>query len=319
MAYYVGIDGGGSKTTCVVGDEGSTLATATTSGSNLVRLGGDRARAALHDAVRQACTAAGVTPQQISRCCAGLAGAARPEIAAVARSILAEVLPGEIQIAGDMEIAHYAAFAGEAGVMVIAGTGSIAYGVNRAGQNARAGGWGAAVSDEGSGHWVGKMAVAQLLRAHDRGARTALLKAVSLAWNVGSVDVSGANVSSVNVSGVDELVRAANATPAPDFSVLFPVVLRAAEAGDEVAAQVLQQAGEELAELGARVTQRLFDETESVVFATVGGVFRESQRVRSAFGDGLRARHERVEIKAAMVDPVQGALAMARRGQSGNE
>ena len=97
------------------------------------------------------------------------------------------------------------------------------------------------------------------------------------------------------------------------------VVLRAAEAGDEVAAQVLQQAGEELAELGARVTQRLFDETESVVFATVGGVFRESQRVRSAFGDGLRARHERVEIKAAMVDPVQGALAMARRGQSGNE
>ncbi len=314
MAYYVGIDGGGSKTTCVVGDEGSTLATATTSGSNLVRLGGDRARAALHDAVRQACTAAGVTPQQVSRCCAGLAGAARPEIAAVARSILAEVLPGEIQIAGDMEIAHYAAFAGEAGVMVIAGTGSIAYGVNRAGQNARAGGWGAAVSDEGSGHWVGKMAVAQLLRAHDRGARTAMLEAISLAWNVTSV-----NVSSVNVSGVDELVRAANATPAPDFSVLFPVVLRAAEAGDEVAAQVLQQAGEELAELGAMVAQRLFDGTESVVFATAGGVFRESQRVRSAFGDGLRARHKRVEIKAAMVDPVQGALAMARREQSGNE
>ncbi len=303
MAYYLGIDGGGSKTTCVMGDEASVLATATTRGSNLVRLGEIRARAALHDAVRQACMAAGVTPQQVSRCCAGLAGAARPEIAAVARSILAEVLPGEIQIAGDMEIAHYAAFAGEAGVIVIAGTGSIAFGVNRAGRNARAGGRGAAVSDEGSGHWVGKMAVARLLRAHDRGERTALLEAISLAWNV---------------SSVDKLVRAANATPARDFSALFPAVLRAAESGDEAAAEVLQQAGEELAKLGASVTQRLFDEMESVAVATAGGVFRESQRVRSAFGDALRARHERVDILDAMVDPVQGALAMARRSTLGS-
>ena len=71
MPYYLGIDGGGSKTTCAVGDDISLIATATAGPSNIVRVGEARARESLQQAVRQACAAAGITPQQVGRTCVG--------------------------------------------------------------------------------------------------------------------------------------------------------------------------------------------------------------------------------------------------------
>ena len=105
---------------------------------------------------------------EISRVCVGLAGAARPEISELVRGMVSETLsgeikPAEIKIVGDMVIALEAAFGSGPGVIVIAGTGSIAYGRNSKGQTARAGGWGFAISDEGSGHWIGRTAVAAAL------------------------------------------------------------------------------------------------------------------------------------------------------------
>src|SRR6185437_5615243 len=88
----------------------------------------------------------------------------RPEIQETVHGLLAEIISGEIEIVGDMEIALEAAFGDGAGVMVTAGTGSIAYGRNANGQTARAGGWGFAISDEGSGYWIGKTAVATAVR-----------------------------------------------------------------------------------------------------------------------------------------------------------
>ena len=156
MAYYLGIDGGGTKTRCVLADETTVLAKAMTGGSNIVRLGEKQAREALHTAVRQVCGTANISPDHIRAICIGAAGAARPEIAAQIRSILAELIPDtaptRIAVVGDTEIALEAAFGAGPGVIAIAGTGSIVYGRDAAGHTARAGGWGFAVSDEGSGH-----------------------------------------------------------------------------------------------------------------------------------------------------------------------
>ena len=127
----------------------------------------------------------------------------------------------------DAVIALEAAFGPGPGVIVIAGTGSVAYGRNVAGQTAHAGGWGFAISDEGSGHWIGRTAVSGVMRAYDEGradadARNTLLPAgIMRAWGVGTHG---------------QLVLAANATPARDFAGLFPEVLRAADAGDASAA-----------------------------------------------------------------------------------
>lgn len=128
MAYYLGIDGGGSKTTCAVGDERSVLATVTGGASNITRVGESGAREALHRVMLEACSAAGITLPQVRRACIGVAGAGREEVAHSVHKIIAEIFSGDIEIVGDMEIAMAAAFETGPGVIVIAGTGSIAYG-----------------------------------------------------------------------------------------------------------------------------------------------------------------------------------------------
>ena len=160
MPYYLGIDGGGTKTTCAVGDETQLLATAIAGPSNIVRVGETQTRESLQQSVRQACAAAGISAAQVSRSCVGGSGAARPELASIVRGILAEILSSPIDVVGDMQIALEAAFDNGPGVIVIAGTGSIAFGRDRQGKTIRAGGWGFAIGDEGSAHWIGRSAVA---------------------------------------------------------------------------------------------------------------------------------------------------------------
>lgn len=304
MPYYLGIDGGGTKTTCAVGDEFRLLATATAGPSNIVRVGEAQARESLLQSARQACAAAGISTAQISRTCVGGSGAARPELAELVRNALAEILSTPIDVVGDMQIALEAAFDTGPGVIVIAGTGSIAYGRDQQGGTARAGGWGFAIGDEGSAHWIGRAAVGAVLRASDQtyGAAEDILHgplatALCRVWDVTSLA---------------DLARAANAIPPPDFAALFPAV---ATSKDALALQVLSNAGRELAQVGAIVVNRLFpnDEEGPVPVAMTGSVFRHALLTRGDFYNELRRLDARVEISPQVVNPVEGALRMARR------
>jgi glucosamine kinase len=298
MPIFLGIDGGGTKTSCLVGDEQSVLGSGTGAGSNFVRVSESEARESLATAIEQACAAANIVPDQVTRACVGMAGAARPEICNTIQRILAELIPGEIQIVGDMVIALEAAFGAGPGAIVIAGTGSIAYGRNLPGQTARAGGWGSAISDEGSGHWIGRSAVAVVMRAHDEGGSTPLLERIMKTWGVKTHD---------------QLVLTANADPAPNFSELAPVVLSAADAGDTLATTVLTQAGSELAALADIVIRRLFQDAATIPVAMAGGIFRSSALARQSFYNNLRSRHPQSSLNSTVIEPVRGALAIARR------
>ncbi|MGA2857344.1 MAG: BadF/BadG/BcrA/BcrD ATPase family protein [Candidatus Sulfotelmatobacter sp.] len=306
MPYYLGIDGGGTKTACAVGDESRLLATAIAGPSNIVRVGESQTRASLEQAVRQACAAAGITPAEVVRTCIGGSGAAHPELAAKVRQILAAILPTPIDVVGDMQIALEAAFDTGPGVIVIAGTGSIAYGRDPQGNTLRAGGWGFAIGDEGSAHWIGRAAVSAVLRAADRNAEApenstapdpTLAAALLKAWNVASLP---------------DLARAANAIPPPNFAALFPAV---AASRDDLAMQVLTRAGGELAQVAAIVSRRLFPvgEIKTVPVAMIGGVFGHAPLVRQVFCNELRRLDPRVEINPQVVEPVEGALRLARR------
>jgi glucosamine kinase len=222
--------------------------------------------------------------------------------------MLAGIVGGAIEIAGDMEIAFEDAFGAGAGVIVISGTGSIAYGKNSRGETARAGGWGHLMSDEGSGHWIGVAAIRAALRARDRGDNPSLLKDL---------------MSALGVETVEELVIRVNETPAPDFASLFPVVLSAAlaprvlpaaHAGDSIAQEVLEYAGKELAKLGETVIRRLFSGADEVYVATHGGVLASSAQVKNSLIEHLRARDPRTRFISREIDPAQGALERARRG-----
>ncbi len=304
MPYFLGIDGGGTKTRFLLADETKVLAKAMTGGSNIVRLGEEQARDALHSGIRQVCTAAQLNPEQICAVCIGVAGAARPEIAARIRSILAEAnlkaASAKVEIVGDSVIALDAAFGEGPGVIVISGTGSIAYGRDASGRTARAGGWGFAISDEGSGHWIGRRAVASILHAHDQGAETALSSAVLSAWKL---------------SNIDELVQEANATPPPDFPRLLRSVLRAANEGDTVARGLLTEAGIEVAKLASAVVCRLapHDSAALLPIAVTGSVFRQSEDVRQVFRQALETKFPGIDVRQELIDPVEGALARAKR------
>ena len=317
MAYYLGIDGGGTKTRCVLGDEMTVLATAMSGGSNIVRLGETQAREALHTAIRQVCATANLSPAQISAVCIGAAGADRPEIVAKIRAILVELISEtapetalpKIEVVGDMTIALEAACGAGPGVIAIAGTGSIAYGRDATGHTARAGGWGFAVSDEGSGHWIGRRAISAILSAHDQGLETTLSAMVLHAWKLNSLD---------------ELVQQANSIPPPDFPRLFPIVLRAADEDDSVARSLLTDAGAKLGSLAAIVVHRLAHNTPAAMLtgsmlpvatlpvAMTGSVFRQSPDVRRVFCNTLQTSLPGIDVRQDIVNPIEGALARAR-------
>ncbi len=300
MSIFLGIDAGGSKTTCVAGDETSVLAIATTGGSNVVRGGEAEARTELHEAMHLACACAKVNLAEVKSVCIGMAGAARPVISSIVKGMVAEIFSGEVEVVGDMVIALEAAFAAKPGVIVIAGTGSIAYGRNKDGHSVRAGGWGFAISDEGSGHWIGRAAVSGVMRAQDEyeAPPTGLALSILDAWRL---------------ERLDELVLAANASPGPDFANLFPHVLAAADAGDPIARSVLTRAGAELASLAKIVIGRIFEQAPTVPVAMSGGVFRNSALVRNVFNNSLRSDYPQVAVAPTVVDPAEGALELARR------
>ena len=301
MAIFLGIDGGGTKTSCVIGDESSVLGSGTAAGSNVVRLGEATAREALAAAISQACAAANISPAQIEKTCVGLAGAGRPEISNLVRRLLAELVAGEIEVVGDMVIALQAAFGSGAGVMVIAGTGSMAYGRDASGNTLRAGGWGFSIFDEGSGHWIGRSAIAAIMRDYDETGEenSVLMGNIKKSWDLTSRE---------------QLVLAANASPSPDFAALLPAVLSAADSGDAIARSILTQAGTELARLAKIVIRRLFSEGDKVPVAMCGGVFSNSPLVRQVFYNSLRSECPNCPVNPTMVEAVRGALELARRG-----
>jgi glucosamine kinase len=236
--------------------------------------------------------------------------------------MMQEVLRGKIEVVTDLETTLEAAFGDGAGVITIAGTGSIAYGRDARGLTARAGGWGLAISDEGSGQWIGRAAVSAVLGAKDAGEDPALLKPILELWDLTTPDA---------------LVRHANASPPPDFSSLVPLVLDAADPlrpsgawtghppeetknpvdqrdeADVLARNVLESAGNELAGLARSVIRRLFGAGDRVRVAMAGGVFRQSEVVRQVFYNGVIAEFPQATVQSQIVEAVDGALARARK------
>lgn len=293
MAIYLGIDGGGTKTTCWIGDENSVLGRGSTGGSNPLRVGAAIARTALITSIKSACADAHVHPDQIQYACVGLAGAARREVGAEVLNYLSGILKCPVEVVGDMVIALEAAVGGGPGVVVISGTGSIAYGRDQQGQTARAGGLGPTTSDEGSGYWIGRAAIAALQSA-DEAQGIALRDAV------------------MKVRGTESLAEVLS-SGGPDFSTLCPAVFLAGDMGDSIAIDILVRAGQELSRLAITVIEELFSDSSQIPVGMTGGVFRHSKIVRESFASSLRTAGPTTVLNNAVVEPVAGALNLARR------
>lgn len=298
MKLYLGIDGGGTKTECAVGNEVEILGRFTAGTSKIQRVARETASHSLRAAVNGALHSARVDAKDVAFSCVGISGASQPEVIEFVNEVMAETVPGGLKIVGDNVIAHEAAFHGGPGVLVIAGTGSIAYGRNERGDTARAGGWGSIISDEGSGYWIGKVAVSAAMRAYDSGQSTALVDRIMRQWRIAMRE---------------DIVRIANTTPPPNFAALFPEVLDAAEKGDIIAKDILNRAGTELASIAKVVIRKLWPGQHEVHIAGCGGVLRHSAQVRQILENVIRAERPQASYDQTVVDPIQGALFLARK------
>ncbi|HEY6969052.1 MAG TPA: BadF/BadG/BcrA/BcrD ATPase family protein [Candidatus Angelobacter sp.] len=296
MSLYLGIDAGGTKTESAVSNGAELLGQAMAPTAKIARVGEEQARQNLHQSIVRACEAAKISPQAIDRVCIGISGASIAGMRAWTERVIHELVPGEVMVSGDQSIAHRAAFGTMPGVLVLAGTGSFAYGRNEKGEVARAGGWGPGISDEGSAYWIGREALAVALRLHDRVANNGLLSSISALWGT---------------SSLEDLIRIANTDSAAKFTELAETVASMAEKGDTTAQTITSRAGEELAALAGVVITRLWPSDTVVRVAMAGGVLQGSTLVRRAFQQALQADYPKAAVSFAYVRPVLGALAIA--------
>ena len=191
--HVLGIDVGGTKTVCLLGDEeGRVLSTARGPGANLQTVGELQLEKVLHTVMAEALTEQSVAPAAI---CLGIAGVDRPEDATFVRGVMSRIgYKARILVVNDALIALQAGIGAEAGIVIVAGTGSIAYGCDRDGTAARAGGWGYVLGDEGSGYWIGRLALRAIAREADgRGQPTSLTPRVLAHFGVDATRRAASN------------------------------------------------------------------------------------------------------------------------------
>jgi len=203
---FLGIDGGGSKTTFLLEDsKGKELARTETGPSNWLSASSDEVRESL---------AAGIArlPSVPDVACGGFAGAGRPAGIAFYRGCLESLLPQtRVLVESDAFISYIGAIGIQPGVLLIAGTGAIAIARKNDGTMIRVGGWGPVFGDEGGGYWIGREAVRAALGAHDAGTFPEFVDAITSelglrqiiqapeAWKSGEIDVKA-------VAGVARIV-----------------------------------------------------------------------------------------------------------------
>src|SRR5687767_2577851 len=242
--HVLGIDAGGTKTVCFLADErGHILAESRGGGANLQAAGELEVEKVLHRVMDDALGDHDIRPAAI---CLGIAGVDRDDDAEAVRGIMRRIgFKTRTLVVNDALIALVAGAGDRPGVVVVAGTGSIAYGRDAAARAARAGGWGYLLGDEGGGFWIGRAALSAVVRQFDgRGPSTRLTELV---------------LSQMGLTSPTELIHEIYYRDLHRHAIagLAALVEDAAEAGDAVAGSILTRAGTELAAAAASVIARL--------------------------------------------------------------
>ncbi|MGB6430884.1 MAG: BadF/BadG/BcrA/BcrD ATPase family protein [Candidatus Acidiferrales bacterium] len=299
--YSLGVDGGGTKTDCVIlrGD-GEIVGRGSAGASNPLRVGFPAAFEAVRSAASIALGEADLLPLQIGAAVTGLAGAGRRNTVRRALVFLTQMLPNATNfVTTDLEIALETAVGEGEGVVLVAGTGSAAFGRSAAGETARAGGFGPWIGDEGSAYDVGRRAVAAVAQTRDHAAPVTLLAEMIAA--------------DLDCPSWDDLHDRIAQNPDSVFPKIFPVVVAAADAGDSAAQEILFAAALALAQLALIVARRLDLQAKTFPLACAGGVFGRSRTLDGMLESVLRSGAPLADITQLKISPAVGAARMAQR------
>jgi N-acetylglucosamine kinase-like BadF-type ATPase len=299
--YFLGFDGGGTKTDCILVDAGGkVLAHATAGPSNPLRAGYAKAWFTLSDAADVVLEHQHIKAHDIRGICAGIGGAGRDSVAKRIATFLKNAFPqAAVEVTTDLAITLQAAVGDAEGMILVVGTGSAAYGRDADGRVARAGGRGPWFSDEGSAFDIGRRALAAVVRAEEgRGESTALSEQV-LKW-LGCNDWNCV---------LDWVVK----NPDDVFPRIFPLVGSLGDKGDAVSRDILASAADSLAELAGSVLERLNMRNRAVPIAKAGGTIGRSKFFDAAIDAGLERVAPRAHIVTLQEKPAEAAAKLAIR------
>ena len=298
MFHVLGIDAGGTKTVCQLADErGEVLAEARRGGANLQAAGELDVEKVLHGVMNEVLGDTDLTPAAI---CLGIAGVDRPEDSAVVRGIMKRIgYKARVLVVNDALVALEAGAAGQPGVVVIAGTGSIAYGRNAHDEAARAGGWGYVLGDEGSGYWIGRAALRAVLRQSDRRGPVTRLTTLLL--------------EHFQVAHAQDLIHQVYhpALRPTAIAALAQCVQQAFTAGDAVAIGILRGAADQLEASAMSVARRLDLVGTQFPFVLAGGMFRAVPWLHDELDRRLTLASPKSRTFVLDVEPAAGAVRLA--------
>lgn len=303
MSFFIGVDGGASKTAAIVVDEhGETLGSGLAEGSNHLRVGIVEATRNVERAVNMALVEAGIAIKNVEYAYCGIAGSDHPVHREKVIDALRIFFPrGNFIVDTDARIALTGAIGFGAGIVVISGTGSVAFGRNTAGDEARAGGWGPTLGDEGSGFWIAREGLSAIVRAHDgRGFTTAMTGLLCLEYEMCQPDDLPAFVYAATTH-VDDIARYGK------------LVIEAAKASDDVARDILARGGSELAECVLAIARKLHMTDTDFPVAYVGGAFHAGELLLNPMRLRLERDARGATLRPPLHPPVEGAAMMAMR------
>ncbi|MEP6924217.1 MAG: BadF/BadG/BcrA/BcrD ATPase family protein [Pyrinomonadaceae bacterium] len=298
---FLGVDGGGTKTLAVLADRNAEiLSQGKTAASNPLRVGVEASVREIADAVDAACDALGKSRSDIIAAEIGLAGVRREDLRLRMRDSLQQELGIEkLEVATDAEIALYGATDGRAGLVIIAGTGSICCGRNEKGEIARSGGWGPLAGDEGGGAGIARRALQQIAKASDgRGEKTKLSEYACKYFRADSADDLAMAIYAPSMTN-DKIAGFAR------------LVVQAAREKDAVAIDLLKEAANELGLAANAVIKNLGLEKKKFQVAYVGGIFHAENLIFEPLLEKIHETAPAAFLAPPLFTPAVAAAKMA--------
>ena len=300
---YLGVDGGGTKTSvALMNADQKVIAEGSGGPSNPLRVGVETAVANIAKAIDKACDNGDVSRGDIVAATLGLAGVRRKDIRErVQESFVARFRVRKITVVTDADIALYGTTLGEAGLVVIAGTGSVCLGIDGNGGRAMSGGWGPIAGDEGGGRGIAGEALHAIAKASDgRGPMTQLSERAAVYFRASNVDnligaIYAPNMDNSRIAGFAKFV-----------------VETAAE-GDNIAIEIINAAGRELGTAAVAVIEKLELEKAQFPIGCVGSVFNAGELLTGPMNDLILATAPNASLAKPKIPPAHAAALMAMR------
>lgn len=294
MQFYLGIDGGGTATKiCLAGKDGKVVERFRAGALNKNGQSDIQAKAAVKE-IFQILSKKGYFPEECAGAAVGAAGISNPDAHIfLRRTFREEGFLGDLEIYGDHETALAAAFSDCQGIILIAGTGSICYGINESGTEIRSGGYGHLIDDSGSAYAIGRDILSAIVRAYDgRDKETILQKKV---------------YQQLSIDSIEEMIQYlySSQRSKKDVAALAVILEDAILGGDKKALEIEDRCVVSLEELFDAVWRKM-PESENIALA--GSVLERNERIRDKLCQRLISRNPGFAIVTAKQDASEGAL-----------